>query len=111
MKYSKLSKIILSVIPSAPITKRNAYPDDNTVLFQLHGSGSIDINILDEGTRHSFFYFNTFGSDLRVDGQNSYNGKYNYFGKDPEGDLKRMLELLREKLQEQAKQHNTPLNQ
>jgi hypothetical protein len=62
--------------------------------------GKVDVGI-DPPSRtcnFPFLWFNVFGSEIRVTGQNAYNGKLNYFKQDAKEKLISLLQELNSKI-------------
>jgi hypothetical protein len=95
----KAKKLLSLIALHCPKVTASVLWDDH-VIIKLPDGGKIDV-ALEPHTRmckFPFLYFNVFGSDLRVIGQDAYNGKLNYFQLDAEEKLVELLKELNEKL-------------
>ena len=92
MRSKQLIQLIKDVIPYDNCDLKYEFDTYDSVNLRLHDGGYISIGI-DPPTQKcpvSFLFFNTNESDFRINGQNEYNGKLNYFGDNPEKELIRL---------------------
>jgi len=96
MKAKKLLALISTHCPK--VTARIQW--DDRILIQLSDGGEIStgINPPNRVCKFPFLWFNVRGSAIRLNGQDEYNGKLNYFQNDAEDKLIELLKELNNKL-------------
>jgi len=96
MKAKKLLSLIAEHCPK--VTAVHEW--DNRVKISLPDGGEIStgINPPNRICKFPFLWFNVWKSEIRLTGQNEYNGKLNYFKADAEERIIELLKELNEKL-------------
>jgi len=96
MKAKKLLSLIATNCPK--VTASVEW--DDRIKIQLPDGGEISTGIdpPNRVCKFPFMWFNICGSKIRLNGQNEYNGKLNYFQHDAEDKLIELLKELNNKL-------------
>lgn len=100
MRAKELNKIIKQHLGDVKTVLKCEFDKYDAINIDLPDGGSISVGIEPKTKRcnFSFLFFNIWNSEIRVTGQNEYNGKLNYFGNESKEKLIELLTELKEKL-------------